>query len=204
MKLDQEEIHKLVIECLNEAVALDAQKIDLILCCSMPSGDLMNHRNSCINIHQNGLEQAPQMGKMAGISVINALLDKLGIDPLVPLRAPNGLLTGFVDLPKPKNVSDYNAAPTTANMPDSFDERIGDLMEGFQVPLKHSTQVHSFKYDAGADELIIRFQRGGAYAYKMKDGSSIKAIADGLAQADSAGSYVNQVVKGACSFKKLA
>ncbi len=51
------------------------------------------------------------------------------------------------------------------------------------------------RYDAGEQELQIRFKSGRTYNY----GGVPQTVADGLAQADSPGSYFNGNIKGVFS-----
>ncbi len=59
------------------------------------------------------------------------------------------------------------------------------------TPLK-SSNIESYHYDEDTQTLTVRFKSGGQYAY----GGVARDHADGLSQAESAGKYFHQHIKG--------
>ena len=84
MKIEQTEIRAAVIECLNEAVALNRKSVKEILLTEVaPYPPLLGHRNTEIAVVRRGPDEF-KPGFLSALSVINAILDKLGVDAIVP------------------------------------------------------------------------------------------------------------------------
>lgn len=62
-----------------------------------------------------------------------------------------------------------------------------------------STQIANIQYDTVNMALIVEFQRGGVYAYSQVP----EDVANGFAQAPSAGIYLNTYVKGIYDYEKI-
>lgn len=60
------------------------------------------------------------------------------------------------------------------------------------VDFKPSSNIQQIDYDPEAQELVVAFKSGGTYRY---DGVS-QNMADGFANAESAGKYLHTFVKG--------
>jgi len=193
MKIDQAEIHAAVIECLNEAVAINPAAVEqALLSAIVPYPPFLAHRNSPMAAHYPGIDQlAP--GQFSGLSAINALLDKLGIDPIVPVRDTTTLkLTGFVDQPKVSTVTSYISE-------SRVDEAVMPILEdGWQRTVNDSSQVDSYHYHEQTQELDVRFKRGGVYTYQGVP----QDVALAFGAAASPGSYLNTSIKKTYPFVK--
>lgn len=67
------------------------------------------------------------------------------------------------------------------------------------IPFKPSSQIAEIYYSADQQVLQIRFKNGSTYAYTGVDAET----AGGFSRADSAGTYLNNFVKGQFTFNKL-
>lgn len=62
-----------------------------------------------------------------------------------------------------------------------------------------SSNIESYKYDAGGNKLHVKFKASGTYIYERVP----QRIADGLAEAKSFGQYFALHVKGKFSHTKV-
>jgi hypothetical protein len=60
------------------------------------------------------------------------------------------------------------------------------------IPIVLSSNIKAVLHDADTQELIVHFNNGGSYSYQ---GVSVEK-ADGFTQADSAGKYLHNNIKG--------
>jgi hypothetical protein len=66
------------------------------------------------------------------------------------------------------------------------------------IPIKSSSHVQGVSYDEETQELVVAFAKA-SYLY-----SGVPAqVANGFADAPSAGAYLDQNIKGSYSYKKL-
>ena len=65
--------------------------------------------------------------------------------------------------------------------------------------VKESSQVDSFRYDAGAKVLSVVFKGGGEYHYSGVP----QDVVDGFKKAESAGKFLSGSIKGRFKFSKV-